>query len=554
MHAIRKLAMVALAAFALGSGATARTAPSPPRQPNILLIVADDIGYTDLGSYGSEIPTPNLDSLAARGARFADFHTGMTCSPTRSMLMSGIDHHRAGLGNMAEDLAPNQKGKPGYEGYLNFGVAALPEVLKQAGYRTFMAGKWHLGMTEETSPAARGFDRSFASLQGGAGHFANMTPLIGPGKAKYREGTAMVDHLPADFYSTRYFTDKLLAYLSGGSAEEQRKPFFAYLAFTAPHWPIQAPDESLARFAGQYQDGYDALFARRLTAAKRVGLAPPGAEGAARSPFGRPWSDLTQPERDTEARKMQAFAAMVSDLDTQVGRMLDWLDHTRQADNTIILFMSDNGYEGHDLRREFPEAAEWSRTFNNDLAHVGRPESYVWMGPDWARASSAPFRLYKGYPTEGGTRVPFIVSFPGIERTGLLRARGHVTDVMPTLLDLARVAPLQGSFAGRKVLPMTGQSMVPYLTGRARDVHAPLEPFAQELFGKRAIRIGRWKALHTPAPYGAGRWELFDLQHDPAERHDLAARNPARLRAMVTQWDKWADKQNVILPDWVSGY
>lgn len=550
MRVLRALMAIAL----LAVPAALHGEESPPRRPNILLIVADDIGYTDLGSYGSEIPTPNLDRLAARGVRFSDFHTGMTCSPTRAMLMSGVDHHQAGLGNMAEDLAPNQKGKPGYEGYLNFRVAALPEVLKQAGYRTLMAGKWHLGMTEETSPAARGFDQSFASLQGGAGHFADMAPLVGPGKAKYRDGRAMVDHLPADFYSTRYFTDKVLDYLGSSSAEDRRKPFFAYLAFTAPHWPIQAPDESLARFAGRYQDGYDALFNKRLAATKRLGLAPPGAKGAARSPNGRPWTALSADERRIETRKMQAFAAMVSDLDSQVGRVLDWLEKSGQSDNTIILFLSDNGYEGHDLRREFPEAAEWSRNFNNDLERIGKAGSYVWMGPDWARASSAPFRLYKGYPTEGGTRVPFIVSIPGVTKERPATARGHVTDIMPTLLELARVKAPAATFAGRAILPMSGRSMVPYLKDKAASIHAPAEPFAQELFGKRAIRVGRWKAIAMPAPYGAGRWQLYDIERDPAERVDLAARHPRRLRAMSEQWDRWARQGNVIMPDWVSGY
>lgn len=540
----------ALLATTVGAGA-----PKPVRaRPNILLIVADDVGYTDLGSYGSEIPTPNLDRLAANGVRFSDFHTGMTCSPTRAMLLSGVDHHRSGLGNMAEDLAPNQKGRPGYEGYLNFQVAALPEVLKANGYRTFLAGKWHLGMTAETGPKARGFDQSFAMLQGGAGHFADMVPLVGPGKAKYRDGDDIVETLPSDFYSTRYFTDKLLGYLGAGSVEERSKPFFAYLAFTAPHWPIQAPDEDLRRFAGQYEDGYDALLERRLASAKRLGLARSGDEGAERAPWAKPWSELSQTERRIEARKMQAFAAMVAEIDRQVGRVLDYLEATGQADNTIIMFMSDNGYEGHDLRHDFPEAAEQSDRSDNRLEQIGRAGSYVWMGPGWARASSVPLRLFKGFPTEGGTRVPFIVSFPGLRRKGLVAERGHVMDVMPTLLELAAIRAPNDRFEGRPVLEMDGLSMAPYLMGRRAHIHGPSEPFAQELFGKRAVRVGQWKALNIREPYGAGRWQLFDLSRDLAERHDLAGHYPTRLRTMIDQWDAWSRRNNVILPDQVSGY
>jgi arylsulfatase len=547
-----RILLLAMAALLLGQSGPAWAKAG--KRPNILLIVADDIGYTDLGSYGSEIPTPNLDRLAARGVRFSDFHTGMTCSPTRAMLLSGVDHHLAGVGNMAGDISPNQKGKPGFEGYLNFQVAALPEVLKQAGYRTFMAGKWHLGGSDTTSPAGRGFDHSFSLIDGGAGHFANMMPMVGPGKATYRDGNRPVESLPGDFYSTRFYTDKLLEYLGAESGAEGQQPFFAYLAFTAPHWPIQAPEESLARFAGQYEDGYDTLFERRLAASKRLGLAPADAQGAARAPQGKAWDSLSPAERRYEARKMQAFAAMVSDLDIQVGRVLDWLEKTGQMDNTIIMFMSDNGYEGHDLRHGFTEAADYAKTFDNSLERIGKSDSYVWMGPDWGRASSAPFRLYKGYPTEGGTRVPFLVSYPGLKRSGLVETRGHVSDVMPTLLELAGIRHPGTRFAGRKVFAMSGKSMAPYLSGRAERIHAPDAPFAQELFGKRAIRIGRWKAIEMAAPYGSGRWELFDIAADPAERHDLAAQNPKRLRRMTAQWHRWAKRSNVIMPDWVTGY
>lgn len=542
------IVLLALALSACG------LAPSK-KQPNVLLIVADDIGYTDLGVYGSEIPTPRLDALARDGARFSDFHTGMTCSPTRAMLMSGVDHHLAGLGNMAEDVAPNQRGKPGYEGHLNFSVAALPEVMKANGYRTVMAGKWHLGMDERTSPAARGFDHSFSSLQGGSGHFANMMPIVGPGKAKFREGHQMLDHLPDDFYSTDAFADKLITYLDTQDAVEKEKPFFAYLAFTAPHWPIQAPDESIARHRGKYDDGYDALFERRLAAAKRLGLFSVDHPGAPRDPQGTPWFSLPRSAQQAEARKMEAFAAMITDVDSAIGRVLDYLQGSGELDDTIVIFMSDNGYEGHDLRTGFKEAAEFAgQCCDNSTDNIGRPSSYVWMGPNWSRASTAGFRSYKGFPTEGGTRVPFIVNYKGMQRSGLVQARGHVSDIYPTILELAGIDLPKGSFGGHAVLPVQGKSLVPLLSGQSKEVHAAEDPFAQELFGKRAIRIGKWKAVMMPKPHGNGQWQLFDLSRDIAETKDLAAERPVELAQMVKEWDIWSRRTNVILPNRVSGY
>ena len=389
------------------SQASGAAAPASARRPNILLVVADDVGYTDLGAYGSEIRTPVIDGLAASGLKFSRFRASATCSPTRASLMSGTDPHLAGLGNMWEDLAPNQKGQPGYEGHLNDRVAPLPAVLKQAGYRTFMAGKWHLGRDETTSPAARGFDRSFALLPGGASHFVDRQTIEGAGnRAPYREDGRLVDTLPADFYSTRFFADQMIRYLGERPAQDTT-PFFAYLAFPAPHFPLQAPDESLALYRGAYDAGYDALFDARLAAAKRLGVAPASAVGDRPYPGQRAWLALSPAERAVEARRMEIFAAMVTDVDTHLGRVLDLLRGRGELEHTIVVFMSDNGAEGHDMATEWTAVADTAKACcNNALENMGRPGSYVWLGPNWARASAAPFRLFKGYPTEGGTRVP----------------------------------------------------------------------------------------------------------------------------------------------------
>ena len=547
------LALVELVALTVLAGCAMPAAPAA-RRPNILLIVADDLGYTDLGPYGSEIATPVLDRLAATGLRFSHFRTSPVCSPTRASLMSGTDPHVAGLGNMFEDLAPNQKGQPGYEGFLNFSVAALPEVLKASGYRTYMAGKWHLGLEEQTGPAARGFDRSYALLQGGGGHFANMQPILGDGTSKYRENNALVEQVPKDFYSTRFFADTLMGYI-GEHAAGDAVPFFAYLAFTAPHFPLQAPDESIARYKGKYDGGYDRLFVDRLNAAKRLGLVPATARGGEPYPGQPRWDTLTPAQQAVEARRMEIFAAMVTDVDTHVGRVLDFLRSRGDLDHTIVVFMSDNGAEGHHMETEWVELAEHAaRCCDNSLANMGRPGSYVWLGPNWARASTAPFKGFKGYFSEGGIRAPFIVSYPGLKMVGLSHAQAQVTDVMPTLLDLAGVTRPGAVFAGRAVAPITGVSLRPLLEGATPWVHAPDSVTAGELFGKRFVAEGGLKALHLPQPHGTGGWQMYDLDGDPSETTDLASSRRGDLARLLAHWDRYVARNQIILPDWVSGY
>lgn len=525
-----------------------------PQRPNILLIVADDLGFTDLGAYGSEIHTPNLDALATSGLRFSRFRTSAACSPTRASLLSGTDPHVSGLGNMFEDLAPNQTGQPGYEGHLNFDVAPLPAVLREAGYRTYMAGKWHLGRDEATSPKARGFDRSFALLPGGSSHFKERRVMVGDGETPYREDGVLVERLPDDFYSTQYFADTLMRYI-GERGSNDRSPFFAYLAFSAPHFQLQAPDASIARYRGAYDSGYEVLFEQRLAAAKRLGLAPAASTGDRLYHGSRPWASLTAAERAIEARKMEIFAAMVTDLDTHVGRVLEFLRGRGELDDTIVVFLSDNGAEGHRMETEWVEVAETAKQCcDNSLANMGRPSSYVWLGPDWARASSAPFRYFKGYPTEGGIRAPFFIRYQGLGRTGVTTARAHVSDVMPTLLELAGVPAPGSTFDGRAVRPMTGVSLTPLLDGRATAVRADDEVVADELMGKRFVSEGSLKAVWMPRPHGTGGWQLFDLASDPSERVDLAPARPADLQRLVGHWEAYARKNRVILPNWVSGY
>jgi arylsulfatase len=333
--------------LALGTHASAREVKQPP---NFLIIVADDLGYSDIGAFGGEIDTPNLDALAAQGLKLTGFHTAPTCSPTRSMLLAGLDNHEAGLGNMAEVIAPNQKGQPGHEGYLRTDVASLAELLGASGYRTHYSGKWHLGLAPEQDPHARGFETSFALLQGGHNHFGLQVALKrGDPGYDYTKNGRHLSSLPENFYSSDYFAAQLIQQLKGGKASPAgRKPFFAYLAFTAPHFPLQAPAETIAKYKGRYAGGYDAVRAARLKRQIELGLLDASVvpHDMDLAPL---WNTLTSEQKAREERRMEVYAAMVDRLDQNVGRVIQALKETGELDNTIILFLADNGAEGSEL-------------------------------------------------------------------------------------------------------------------------------------------------------------------------------------------------------------
>ena len=532
-------------------------------RPNVLLIVLDDIAFTDLGSFGSEIPTPNMDALARGGVIYTGFHVSPTCSPTRAMLLSGNDSHLVGLGNMAEELAPNQQGKSGYEGYLNLRVAALPEVLRDAGYHTYMTGKWHLGLTRETSPAARGFEKSFAMLQGGAGAFSNMLPIVGPGKAKYREDGKLLESLPADFYSTRFYTEKMIEYMQANLADD--RPFFAYVAYTSPHWPLQAPEESIARHRGKYAEGYDVLVERRLQRLKELGFFAPGVSAYPRLPGEKAWDELSEQEKRVEQRRMEIYAAMVEDLDIYIGRLVIWLKETGQYDNTFIFLMADNGPEGHHLHRGWEPLAKWmAECCDNSLANMGHADSYIWYGPNWGAAGSTPRRMYKGFTSQGGVNAPAFAHFPKRFSGGrVTQAITHVMDVMPTILAVTGVANPDTRFRDRDVLPMAGESMLTMLEGTTDAVHGPEYAMGWELLAKRGLRQGDWKIIYEPfhelrEPWPKGiktnTWQLYNLAEDPGERHDLADNHPEKLRQLIKAWEEYAAQNGVVIPEVSSGY
>ncbi len=537
-------------------------------KPNVLVIVVDDVGFADLGHFGSEIPTPNIDALANAGILLTNFHTAPTCSPTRSMLLSGVDSHIAGLGNMFEELAPNQKDKPGYEGYLHERVAPLPAIFQDAGYRTYMTGKWHLGLKDGQGPTSRGFDRAFSLLQGGASHYPDMGSLweevVGnPGKAKYREDGKMLDTLPDDFkYSSQFYVDKMLQYLKQNKQQAAEKPFFAYLSFTAPHWPLQAPDAAIARHKGKYAGGYDSLAATRLERQKQIGVLPQNAKASERPLDAPAWEELTQEEQALSARRMEIYAAMLDEVDRHTGRLLNYLKQSDQLDNTIVVFMSDNGAEGHSLDALFPtehylKAREWvlgTHTF--DLDSLGQAGSYVLYGPGWGWAGAPAFRGYKAYVTQGGTRVPAFISYPPLTGSAAVKDRVNnsllsVKDIAPTLMELTGVSPPRKTFRGRSIASISGVSFASQLT---QSIAKDDRVLGFELFSKRSIRHGPWSLVHMFEPQGTNDWQLYNLDVDLAESNDLADQEPAKLAEMLQLWKDYAAENGVVLPGWNSGY
>jgi arylsulfatase len=540
---VRRIAIAVMAAIVILAGPIAL---AEDERPNILLIVIDDMGYSDIGPFGAEIRTPNLDRLAAGGVRFTNFYVGAACSPTRSMLLSGTDNHVAGMGNNAEALAPNQIGQPGYEGYLNDRVLSFAIPVQEAGYHTYMAGKWHLGEEPEHDPAKRGFEKSYALLQGGASHFddewmmcANYTPI-------YRQNGVRV-HVPKGFYSSEFYTDKIIEYIDG---QQDDRPFFAYLAYTAVHDPLHLPDDWLDKYKGAYDEGWDVLRTHRLRRMKDMGLVPEGTTLGPKLPMVPAWDDLDPQQRQLQARRMEIYAAMVENTDFHIGRVLEFLDVSGRLDNTLVIFFSDNGANGAPMHMYPGTDEDWvERNSDNRFENWGRRGSRIAPGSGWAQASVTPFSLFKGFIAEGGIRSPLIVSGPLVKAAGKKSdAFTHVMDMAPTFLEIAGTSH-PSSFDGREVAPLRGKSLVPLLTGSRESLRGENDPVGWELLGWRGLRMGHWKITWIDAPFGASEWELFDLSSDPGETTDLSAENPEQLQILLEEWNTYADEVGIIYPE-----
>ena len=511
------------------------------KRPNILLLVADDMGLSDIGPFGSEIHTPAIDKLAEQGTLLSNFHVLPTCSPSRSVLLTGVDNHLTGLGAMGEMTSPKQKGKPGYEGHLNKTVAALPELLSNSGYHTYMVGKWHLGEEEGFKPINRGFEQTFALLNGGASHWADQGQVTPTELVTYSQNGKEIEDLPEDFYSTKNYTDHLLKWLEADKADD--KPFFAYVAYTAPHDPLHAPQEYIDKYKGTYDQGFDWLRNARYQRLKELGII---SEDVERFPWnGVKWEDLSEEEQRKAAREMEVYAAMIDYMDNQISRIFNWLEKSGKMDNTMIVFISDNGANGGSIADYPGQTEEFLSSFDNSIDNIGLPNSLTDMGPNWASASMSPYRLFKGFTSEGGIKAPCVIKLPKeIESNQLMiHSFTHISDLMPTFLELANAR--HPSLENQAIPPMMGKSLIPLLTGKTDTIHLN-EGVGYELHGRSAYFKDEWKIVHLSIPFGNGEWQLYNLNDDPTEINDLSNEYPEKRKELIAAWNEYSEKVGMV--------
>lgn len=512
------------------------------KKPNFLLIVVDDMGYSDCEPFGGEIRSPNLMKLAEEGVRFRNFYTSSLCAPTRSLLMTGVDNHLNGLGVMPPFHSINQFKKAGYEGTLNNQVTTVAELLADNGYFTCIAGKWHLGMRPGQRPEDRGFQRVFSFLGGGASHFSDVRPLAPteiPHTRYDEDGRDVTESLSENFYSTTAYTERMISYLS---TRPEGSPFFGYLAYTAPHDPLQVPDEWLERYKGRYDGGYPALKEARTKRMKAMGLIPEDMTVNPGSEHFDNWESLSPEKKRLQSRKMEILASMVEMVDEEIGKVIDHLTETRDYENTIIFFMSDNGAnpkDPHFYSNLTPE--EIDRIFDNGWENLGRKGSFVSIGEAWAEACNTPLSQFKLTTAEGGIQVPLIVSGPGVEKNGIVTDQLlHATDILPTIIDFAGVD--RPKFRnGQKLAPLYGRSWRAFLEATSRQpIRGAYDSIAFEMLECKAVIKGDWKILFMAPPYGKNEWHLFDIGVDPQELNNVAAEYPEKFAELTAEWDSYS--------------
>ena len=513
-------------------------------RPNIIYLITDDMGYSDMGAYGGEISTPNLDQLLSEGVMFTNFHTGTTCSPSRSMLLAGMDNHRTGMGNMGGHIkhTPTQQGKPGYLGHLTPAAAPIQEILQANGYNTFMTGKWHLGESEGLYPIDRGFTESFSMLNGGATHFNEMIQYNATRRpAKYIRNDQFIEELPEDFYSTDAFIDSHIEWIE--QYRESGKPFFSYIALQAPHAPMQAPADYIAKYAGKYDAGWDEMRIQRFNRVKELGLVADYIQMGERWDFVPAWDSLSPEEKAEAARTMEVYAAMVEYADYKTGILIEYLKSIGEYDNTIFVYMTDNGADGN-------ESASPTGHYNwiyeqpdidNSLENIGHRGSFRSLVAGWAQMQATPLRGGKSSLYEGGYHGEFFITWKNGNLPAGTRNENFATvmDIVPTLLDILDLEHPGGTeYNGRMVMELDGRSMLPILTGEAPYLYGPDEPIGFEMGGKvnKSLHMGDWKALIVgDHPFGndESRWELYNLAVDPVEQNNLADEYPQLLAEMI---------------------
>jgi len=502
------------------------------KKPNIVLIMADDMGYSDIACYGGEIETPNLDRLATGGLRFRQFYNGARCCPSRASLMTGLYAHQAGIGHMTndpEDSTAFNYGLPAYQGDINNESLTIAEVVKQAGYQTSMAGKWHLGYHDRSKwPLQRGFDKYYGILAGAANYFHPT------GK---RGLTFMNDPIEPEgdhFYITDAFTDYAIRFIQENESQK-KQPFFLYLAYTSPHWPLNALEKDIAKYRGKYKKGWKALRQERLKRMKKLGVL---SKQTALSPDdGADWDALTPEQQDEMDYRMAIYAAQVDRMDQNIGRLIQTLEQSGELDNTLIFFLTDNG-----------ACAEGGELGSGKKNLLGTKKGYFLnYGQSWANVSATPFKKYKHWVHEGGIGTPLIVHWP---KTITKAAQGHFTDqygflpdIMATIVDVTK-AKYPAQYKGHNITPLQGQSMLPLLQGNERPIHQ--KPIFWEHEGNAAVRLGNLKLVKAYEPKNAAKWELYDINKDRAELNNLATKRPDVVAKLSKDYDQWAEKVGVI--------
>jgi arylsulfatase/uncharacterized sulfatase len=530
------------AVFLLCVPVAAGGAQKAPKAPNIVLLVGDDWGFSDVGAFGSEIRTPNIDALARSGMKFSNFHVAATCSPTRAMLLTGVDNHRNGLGAMDDLMPEKNRGKPGYLGYLSNNAITVAQLLKDNGYHTYATGKWHLGHKPGMLPPSRGFERSFIQAHGSSDNWEQKPWIFIENSEWFDDGKQA--SLPQDYYSSKFITDKAIEYIAGGAKDG--KPFFAYVAYQAVHIPVQAPKEFSHRYRGMYDLGWNALREARRHRAIALGLIPKDTKMVNMATT-VDWNSLPAASRVDQARRMEVYAGMAEAMDFHVGRLIDHLKKTGAYDNTVFLFLSDNGAEAADPYENAPLKWWIKANWTDKTERLGEKGAYSFIGPGWASAAVSPLSTYKQWAGEGALRTPLIVSgVAGMSAQSLNKNFVHVTDIAPTLVELAGIIPHQGRYQGRDVEPMRGNSLLAVLQGKSKKVHPADQPVGYELQGNSALFRGDYKIVRNLPPVGDGEWHLYDIVQDPGEVLDLRIKLPSLYQEMLQDYAAYVRNNQVL--------
>ncbi len=552
---------VALLFGVLSSMAHAAPRTQPTQPPNIVLILADDLGYSDLGSYGSEIDTPNLDGIAAQGMRFANFHTAASCAPTRAMLLTGVDSHVAGVANIIEAIPDYQATSPAYQGALDKNVATISERLRDQGYRTYMSGKWHLGQNPEQLPSKRGFDRAFSLGDTGADNWRQRTYLPIYENANWYEDGQPTE-LPEDFYSSKTLVDKTIEYIDSAIDQDATKPFFTYLAFQAVHIPVQAPAEFRDKYLHTYATGWSVLREQRSRGLLDKGILQTSVPSYA-APTTVPWDSLDAQAQAFESKGMAVYAGMVDAMDHHIGRLVAHIESQGRLDNTVFIFLSDNGAEGSLATRQQGDSPAapafimnaWMRAsgFNTDIETLGEIDSYHDIGPSWASAAVGPLAWYKFFASEGGMRVPLVIGGkvngqPVIANSGAVsQSLAWITDIAPTILQLAGAVDLPSD--------MVGKSLIPVLQDERASVRLADEIIGYELGGNKALFQSDYKLVYNRFRGQEPQWQLFNIRADPGETQNLASAKPQLFVELKAAYAVWAEQNGVVevRPDYDQG-